>query len=92
PVTRGEQAVMMARAMKLAGFGGEAGAAGGSGALERFRDASEVKWGQAEWSLVLEAGLFNGISGNRLAPAAPSSRAQSAVVLDRFLESAGFLK
>lgn len=92
PVTRGEQAVMMARAIKLAGFGGEAAAAGGSGALERFRDASEVKWGQAEWSLVLEAGLFNGISGNRLAPAAPSSRAQSAVILDRFLEAAGFLE
>lgn len=92
PVTRGEQAAMMARAMKLAGFGGEAAAAGGSGALERFRDASEVKWGQAEWSLVLEAGLFNGISGNRLASASPSSRAQSAVILDRFLEAAGFLE
>lgn len=92
PVTRGEQAVMMARAMKLAGFGSEGAAPDGAGGLGRFRDASEVKWGQAEWGLVLDAGLFNGISGNRLAPAAPSSRAQSAVILDRFLESAGFLE
>ncbi|WP_334076693.1 glycerophosphodiester phosphodiesterase family protein [Paenibacillus sanfengchensis] len=91
-VTRGEQAAMMARAMRISGSAAVSGPADGSGRLAGFKDAGEIRWGRADWETVLEAGLFNGVAGNRLNPAAASSRAESAVLLYRFLQWSGDLE
>lgn len=92
PITRGEQAAMMARAMRISGFAAGSGSAEGTGLLGGFKDAAEIRWGRSDWETVLQAGLFNGVAGNRLDSGASSTRAQSAVVLYRFLQWCGDLE
>ncbi|GIO84051.1 hypothetical protein J25TS5_09830 [Paenibacillus faecis] len=91
PVTRGEQAAMMARAMRISGSAAGSGSGSGEGTrrLDGFKDAAKIRWGRADWETVLQAGLFNGAAGNRLDSAASSTRAQSAIVLYRFLQWCG---
>ncbi|KWX73217.1 glycerophosphodiester phosphodiesterase family protein [Paenibacillus jilunlii] len=93
-VTRSEQAMMLARALRYIGQDGAAGgaAAESAPALEKFKDAAGISWGHEEWNLVIQAGLMNGVSQELLMPGMSATRAQSAVLLQRFLSLAGFIQ
>lgn len=90
-VTRSEQAVMLARALRYTG-GDAMVTAGGPSKLEQFSDAAAISWGRDDWDMVIQAGIMNGISPDLLMPGANATRAQSAVLLQRFLSLAGFIQ
>ncbi|MFP4974122.1 glycerophosphodiester phosphodiesterase family protein [Paenibacillus sp. CN-4] len=90
-VTRAEQAAMMARALRYAGLDQAAAGNGSGGGVDRFKDAAAVRWGKEDWNTVLRAGLFGGVTADTLQPEAKSTRAQSAVLLHRFLTTAGYI-
>lgn len=51
--------------------------------LSAYKDVSEKSWYYAELSAAVAAGIFNGISKNRMEPEAPITREQAMVVLCR---------
>ncbi|WP_244884056.1 glycerophosphodiester phosphodiesterase family protein [Paenibacillus graminis] len=93
-VTRSEQAVMLARALRYIGQDSAAGSAAAESppALELFKDAAGISWARGEWNIVIQAGLMNGVSKELLMPEMSATRAQSAVLLQRFLSLAGFIQ
>ncbi len=79
-VTRAQMAVFLYRYAKLIGLNTEAG-----GALGGFSDASDVPaWAAEAMSWAVSAGLINGIGENMLDPGGSATRAQVAVIFDRF--------
>ncbi|MFE6798253.1 S-layer homology domain-containing protein, partial [Paenibacillus chitinolyticus] len=59
--------------------------------LARYTDSGKIGWAQAEVAAAVHAGLMNGMTDGTLAPASEATRAQSAVMLRRFLVTAGFI-
>ncbi|ASA26169.1 hypothetical protein B9T62_03900 [Paenibacillus donghaensis] len=91
-VTRSEQAAILARALHFIGQNGTATAAEASPSLESFKDTAAISWGREDWNTVIQAGLMNGVSPEMLMPGANATRAQSAVLMQRFLSLAGFIQ
>ncbi len=82
PITREQLATMLYRYAKLLSLDVTATAD-----LDRFVDADQVdSWANAAVAWSVGAGLFQGRGANDLAPDASASRAETAVVFQRFLE------
>lgn len=80
PVTREQMAAMLLRYAKSQGLAAEAG-----GDLEHFEDRAQVSdWAQEAMAWAVGAGIIQGADGNRLLPGGNASRAQVAVMLQRF--------
>lgn len=85
-ITRAQMAVMMSRALKAAGKA----APSGTGAA--FADEGQIPaWAADAVDAGVAAGLVEGTSGNRFAPAAQATRAEAAAMLKRLLTYAGFI-
>jgi len=81
PVTRAEMAVLFDRLWRLDTNGAEIDAP--------FTDVDPESWyADAVYRLVW-AGLLKGVGGGRFLPDDPMTRAQAAVMLDRFLFTSG---
>ncbi|GAA0367920.1 S8 family serine peptidase [Bacillus horti] len=79
PITRGEMATILARALQELGV-----QQGGTVALQSFNDRASFKdWAEAGISTVVEAGVMQGRSGNRFEADELSTRAEAAVVMYR---------
>ncbi|MGG1553817.1 polysaccharide lyase family 8 super-sandwich domain-containing protein [Paenibacillus ferrarius] len=90
PITREQMAVMIASAMKLGGKLTQDGA--NQDLLQPFQDQPQISaWAQAPLAAALQAGILNGRSASLIAPAAPSTRAEAAVVLKRLLTYIAFM-
>ncbi|MFD1956901.1 glycosyl hydrolase family 18 protein [Paenibacillus thailandensis] len=85
-LTRQEQAVIVANAMRYAGFE----AAADSSALSRFADRASIA-GYAEPSLALlaEQGIMRGVSETKLDPRGTVTKGQAAATVVRMLEALG---
>ncbi|RAU96538.1 choice-of-anchor I family protein [Paenibacillus sp. YN15] len=85
-ITRAQMAVMMSRALKAAGKP----APSGSGAA--FADQGEIPaWAADAVASGAAAGLVEGTSGNRFAPASQATRGEAAAMLKRLLKYAQFI-
>ncbi|MGE6230441.1 glycerophosphodiester phosphodiesterase family protein [Paenibacillus chitinolyticus] len=93
PITREEQAAMLVRALPYAGAASAAAITKPQQEeiLARYTDSGKIVWAQAEVAAAVQAGLMNGVTDGTLAPASEATRAQSAVMLGRFLVTAGFI-
>ncbi|QNK56916.1 leucine-rich repeat protein [Paenibacillus sp. PAMC21692] len=91
-VTREQIAVMLANAYRIAT---EATVSAGSTAdvLSRFEDAAKVSsWAQDAMAESVASGFIQGKTANQLAPTETATRAQAAVMLERFMKEIGFLE
>ncbi|KRE69572.1 polysaccharide lyase family 8 super-sandwich domain-containing protein [Paenibacillus sp. Soil750] len=90
PITREQMAVMIASAMKLAGKQVQIDASHNT--LKSFLDQSQISpWAKQPLTAALQAGLINGRADNQIAPTSNSTRAEAAVVLNRFLIYVNFM-
>lgn len=81
-ITREQLAVMMARYAKLLGLDTQAG----TGSLERFADGGETgSWAVDGVAWCVKNGILRGKGNDLLDPTAQVSRAEVAVMLDRFI-------
>ncbi|OPA72963.1 S-layer protein [Paenibacillus selenitireducens] len=90
-ITREQMSLLLARAVELTGgrleTGGELPAI-----LERFQDAEAIaSWSGPAVAAAVHSGLMQGRSSGHFAPDAPSTRAESAVVLKRLLQLVGYI-
>ncbi|PRX69845.1 YVTN family beta-propeller protein [Cohnella sp. SGD-V74] len=91
-ITREQMAVMLANARALA-TERAAGAGQTANLPSGFSDAAEVSpWARAAVAEAVAAGIIQGMTPDRLAPAASATRAQAAVMLKRLMEDIGFLE
>lgn len=89
-ITREEMAVMLHRALTFAG--GSAGEHGDVSLSQGYADAGEVSaWAEKGLASILKAGIMQGMGNGRLEPGASATRAQSAVMMKRLLQSLGFI-
>ncbi|MFC6334448.1 S-layer homology domain-containing protein [Paenibacillus septentrionalis] len=87
-VTREQMTVIMGRAVSYAGELPSENVT----ALERFSDFDEIAdWAKASASQLYAAGMMRGVEQEKLAPQAPATRAQSAVLIKRMLEYVEFV-
>lgn len=90
PITREQMAVMIVSAMKLAGKQVQGDAS--QNTRKNFLDQSLISpWAKVSLAAALQAELMNGRSDNEIAPAANSTRAEAAVVLNRLLIYVNFM-
>ncbi|GAB2670542.1 S-layer homology domain-containing protein [Paenibacillus thermoaerophilus] len=90
-VTRAEAAAMSVRALRFAGVPLDAPAgADAAETLKPYRDANDVPWARDELAAAVRSGLLQGQSADTLAPNAPITRAEAAVLVERLLLTAGF--
>lgn len=82
---------MMVRALAFAGIDTGVSQAKQNEALAGFKDANAIGWAKAEVAAALQAGLMNGMTSDTIDPGSAATRAQSAVLLKRFLSKAGFI-
>lgn len=88
-INREQMAVMIARAMTVAGVPDSQ--AGGS-EFARFADSGDVSpWAQNELSKAVRSGIIQGITADSFAPKEQANRAQAVVMLKRLLQHAGFI-
>lgn len=87
-ISREEMAVMLHRALTFAG-----GPAGVHVSLsQEYADAGEVSaWAEKGLASILKAGIMKGMGNGLLEPSALATRAQSAVMMKRLLQSLGFI-
>jgi hypothetical protein len=91
-ITREEMAVMISRASRVAGkdvvlSGGEQ-----EQQVALFKDKQKISsWAVQDVALAVKAGIINGMPGGNFAPQTNADRAQSAVILKRFLTYANFI-
>ncbi|MGE7225469.1 glycerophosphodiester phosphodiesterase family protein [Paenibacillus sp. PDC88] len=90
-IRRAEQAVMTVRALAYAGIDAAVSASMQDDILGRFADADKIGWAGADIAAAVHAGLMNGMSQDRLDPDSHATRAQSAVMIKRFLSKAEFI-
>ena len=90
-ITREQMAVMVAKALMLAG--GQGGSANpGSADLSGFPDRDAISpWAQASVAQAAAAGLVSGMPDGTFAPSATATRAQAAVLLKRLLQRVQFI-
>jgi len=83
-VTREEMAMMMSRAYTMKQL--DVPVLSG---LDRFRDKNEISaWARTAVDFTVSTGMMNGMDDGRFAPKENTTRAQTAVVLKRFLDIA----
>ncbi len=88
PVTREELAVLLTRALKLAGRSAE----GTGTAAAAFTDSTSVSaWAQDAVRAAQAAGLVNGLEDGSYRPQAQATRAEAAVMIKRYLLKAEFM-
>ncbi|MFC4303180.1 S-layer homology domain-containing protein [Cohnella boryungensis] len=86
-ITREEAAVMLARAMKMTGIG----VSESLSALDDYEDGKSISpWAQGEVAAAVKGGLLKGVQGG-LKPQALITRAETAVMVSRLLQQAGFI-
>lgn len=99
-ITREEMSVMGARALRLLqngvkqGTGTEAFLAAGEGTdlVSGYADGPQLHpWSQAEAELMLQAGIMQGQSQDKFAPASRTTRAEAAAILSRLLAAVKLL-
>ncbi|BFT69347.1 S-layer homology domain-containing protein [Paenibacillus sp. P36] len=87
-LTREQMAVMIARAMALAGNSGVADVKG----LQAFDDEKSINgWAKDAVARALHAGIMNGITNSSFMPGEKATRAQAAVILKRLLQFEKFM-
>jgi pectate lyase/pectin methylesterase-like acyl-CoA thioesterase/fibronectin type 3 domain-containing protein len=87
-VTREELAVLLTRALKLAGRSAEETGAGAAA----FTDSTSVSaWAQDAVRAAQAAGLVNGLEDGSFRPQAQATRAEAAVMIKRYLLKAEFM-
>ncbi|MNG17097.1 Endo-1,4-beta-xylanase A precursor [compost metagenome] len=85
-ITRQETAVMLAKALAYAGKTEKASSA----VLERFADKTAVSgYAREALALLVEKGMMNGVSGDKLAPQSNVTKAQAVVLVMKLLRYAG---
>lgn len=87
-ITREQMAVMVVRAMEVAGKP----ASYNSSALQKFKDRNKIG-GYAREAVIqaVSSGLIAGVSNDSFNPAGKASRAQATVMLQRVLQQVGYL-
>ncbi|GMX66997.1 hypothetical protein Elgi_62700 [Paenibacillus elgii] len=90
-IKREEQAAMLIRAMSYAGLETQISQAKQSEALAPFKDAGNLGWAKPEVTAAIHAGLMNGTTAETLEADGIATRAQSAVMLKRFLIKANYI-
>ncbi|MDB5052231.1 MAG: hypothetical protein JWM44_281, partial [Bacilli bacterium] len=97
-ITREQMAVMVSRAITLAGQQAEAAASQGKPAgqadqlLAKFADQTSIStWAQAAVAQTAGAGIIMGMDNGIFAPSEYATRAQAAVMLRRFLQYVRFI-
>ena len=90
-ITRAEQAGMMVRALRMVGLETGMTQTKQEEILAAFKDAGQIGWAKADVAAALQAGLMNGMTSDTIDAQSFATRAQSAVVLKRFLGKAGFI-
>lgn len=90
-ITREQMTVMILRAMASAG-GKDYADLAQTGILSRFVDAGAISgWARALVAAAVQESLVQGVSDSAFAPAAPASRAEAAVMLQRLLQKLEFI-
>ncbi|WP_281890931.1 S-layer homology domain-containing protein [Paenibacillus sp. YYML68] len=91
-ITREQMAVMIARAMKLAGKQPQLTAAAEVQQLSSFADQETINsWAKTAVAQAVEAKIVNGLSEQGFAPNESATRAQAVVMLKRFLQYVQFM-
>ncbi|WP_162848546.1 InlB B-repeat-containing protein [Paenibacillus nanensis] len=91
-VTREEAAVILIRAMRLAGQSTIVDDSETETLLAKYADAGEVHaWSKQDVTEAMKHGLLQGTSGNKLNPAQELTRAETAVLVQRMLQQAGLI-
>jgi hypothetical protein len=91
-VTREQIAVMLANAYRIA-TEGTVSAGSTADVLSKFEDAAQVSsWAQDAMAESVASGFIQGKTTNQLAPTETATRAQAAVMLERFMKEIGFLE
>ncbi|PYI52029.1 S-layer homology domain-containing protein [Paenibacillus flagellatus] len=86
-ITREQAMEMIANAMRVSGLSGTLQPADPGTVLEPFADAGSVsQWALASVADNVHSGVVTGRDGNRLAPKASITRAETAVIVRRLLE------
>ncbi len=92
-ITREEIAVMIVRAARVAGIENNLSDAEQETYLARFGDQQSISpWAEKNVALAAKAGIINGMSNGDFSPRTNADRAQSAVMLKRFLEYINFIE
>lgn len=87
-ITREQMAVMLSRALQLAGQD----VAEHTSLLSRFEDQGMIsEWAQQSVSQSIQVGIINGKSATLFAPQDDATRAEAAVMLKRFLQYVEFI-
>ncbi|WP_059046958.1 S8 family serine peptidase [Paenibacillus rubinfantis] len=82
PITRGEIAVVLAKALEVLGQ-----SAGGGGANHSFADQARIPaWAAEAVAKVTSLGVMNGKAGNRFEAESPTTRAEAAAVVYRIFK------
>ncbi|MFS0723773.1 S-layer homology domain-containing protein [Paenibacillus sp. 1P07SE] len=90
PISRQELALMTLHVLEY--LGQAANTANGTAALERFQDHTMISdWARQAVAMQVESGLMTGRSPDQFVPGGETTRAESAVVLLRFLRQVGFV-
>ncbi|MBS3977925.1 MAG: S-layer homology domain-containing protein [Syntrophomonadaceae bacterium] len=90
PITREEIGVLIARALKKAGYNNNS--LTGEVGMDRFQDAENISpWAMAELSDAIRAGVMRGNNDGKLYPQGNATRAEAAVMLKRMLYSSGLI-
>jgi hypothetical protein len=90
-INREELSAMVVRALKFAGVQNDLSPATQAQVLSTFKDANQLTWGKSEVAMAIDAGIINGMTPDTLAPRDNATRAQSATMLKRLLNKAGFI-
>ncbi|KZE75924.1 hypothetical protein AV654_26080, partial [Paenibacillus elgii] len=90
-IKREEQAAMLIRAMSYAGLETQLSQAKQSEVLAPFKDGGRLGWAKAEVAAAIHAGLMNGMTAETLEADGIATRAQSVVMLKRFLSKANYI-
>ena len=91
-ITREEMAVMIVRAAQVAGIDNKLSAAEQETYLTRFGDHETISaWAGKDVALAAGAGIINGMPNGDFSPRNNADRAQSAVMLKRFLVYVNFI-
>jgi len=91
-ITREEMAAIISRALGQSGITSVLSDAEVNAKLAAFNDADQIaEWAKASMAQAIEEGIINGRTADESAPKANATRAESAVMLKRFLQATGIL-
>ncbi len=92
-ITRQEMAVMLSRALELAGRPNEAGSSSNRMVLSSFGDRLYIStWAQSAVAHVVSTGVMKGVTSKQFQPKAKVSRAQATSILRRLLTTINYLQ